>query len=1389
MRSPFIDSPISEPKNFLEANISRDEIMCNSPFIDPTKLNGESAEIKSETIDALLFSPSATGYINYALKEFETPRGITGSHDDEEYHHNYKNEGISESDEISQQEFEKDINNAEGFGDEIVNFENESQSELYHKLALQCGEYEAAKLKRQLASGNDTKPPASEVSTCPAPGYTVGITPTLFENKDTTIVPGHTIYVKIDLGTGNYPLNKTGIYVPSSFNPREPFDILLYMHGNNSPHPGSNAQIDVYWNYSRKDPHYDYRLREEINSIGKNIILVAPSLGDKPSASSYKNKLNTDGGLDYYMVNIISAIQIHIFLKFFNGEGINFRNLILAAHSGGGPIMSKIAVGNNPLYGCRISECWGFDSLIHTNKDLQEAEVNTWTHWAKANSEKKLIIYHMTYWKSSFMLCSSSKELQNVRVLKSTAPTHRLVPITHLQDRVKNIGLTNPAETDFETTSQKYYEGEPAMAGSETVNPVTVSAIVTNPVLRSKSIEKVVLATIGHYDSLIESISSSYSFDPNLVRATIAAESGGKSNAGENGSGYKGLMQAEVTKDQLNPAVSLKSGIKKYKLFRDRVLNPWLAQLGIDKAQVDRDNYHKMCLSCYNAGPVTALKAIQYAHVAGNWRRWLDAIHYQRALLFSGGYDRYKTCSMGVPETDVANARQERVFYRFKTTRWRTEPDPDEWNIVSVRLSSLLRCWIETKFSNTPHYLNKFISYYHYYNSVSPLPVTAAVATLIDEYGSLNEFDTSEEDFTEYRETAIYNDYGDHEQYDETGNKNMGNYQYLTQTDLEIDVANEEQYNHLFEVIDEEAYFTEFEENPSTNEFVFDSNEGITEYINVSAVKGSKLLTGIFIPAGFNQWKTLDIILYFHGMYSNGSKANGIELYWQDYSNIRDAFYAGKKNAILIAPTLGQNPQKSDLLFYQNNGLDTFLDACIKELRDKNYVLPDSFIHQVILAGHSAGGKPLSAVLRNTNTYLANVIECWGFDCFYNYSWAAALAKNPDIPFYHFWSYSHGSMSGPGARANSLLKNYSSLKNIAPAKGITHPKVIEYAWNNTINASTHTWFNAIGPISIDSEEEGNVDEAVLFENDQPGISTDFEKVRFTLSREVAKKAKESPYAFARRVLKIIPVDANPGVSYDPDIWFNNFTNTSFLGRRINTPIHISMAQLLEQVENNFLDLHPEVSRQSKYEVGTLVGLTTDKDDPIRGSRTKPTSALRSFHLFGLALDINYRGNVYIENTKAFNKYMSNIGVLVTGAIPDLINWSLTNGNNTMSVDEYLQLHKQLDVLNTIFKTYCSFINDNSLLEQKLSMSTSSFWHTKTTAEVHHSIKRDLSDLSKVWERNTIELAQNGFFNFSTDFVKVMVENGFDWGARYGDLMHFDMRRTSIGKPVEVARYK
>jgi hypothetical protein len=69
------------------------------------------------------------------------------------------------------------------------------------------------------------------------------------------------------------------------------------------------------------------------------------------------------------------------------------RNIILAAHSGGGVPLRRLAqlLGKLPNYKGKLKECWGFDSIY----GVRDKDAEFWAGWAKENPDAKVSMFYI----------------------------------------------------------------------------------------------------------------------------------------------------------------------------------------------------------------------------------------------------------------------------------------------------------------------------------------------------------------------------------------------------------------------------------------------------------------------------------------------------------------------------------------------------------------------------------------------------------------------------------------------------------------------------------------------------------------------------------------------------------------------------------------------------------------------------------------------------------------------------------------------------------------------------------------------------------------------------------------------------------------------------------
>lgn len=237
---------------------------------------------------------------------------------------------------------------------------------------------------------------------------------------------GLTFYVDIDLRIGREVKPITGIFCPDRYRLNSKIDLIVYLHGHNDKaqcfEDRGVVPIDQYWKCR------PFWLREEVNYSGKNIILVAPTLGQRSEAGN----LVIGNGFDDYLEQVRAALITYGPYKKVQPPPM-LGNVILASHSGGGSPMLNIASSGNRTV-ANIQQYWGFDCLY--------GEKDEWIKWAKSksNKDKWLFIYYKNSTKTESRRLETDaikQRLFNVLVSESEACNHCLIPITHFKDRLQ----------------------------------------------------------------------------------------------------------------------------------------------------------------------------------------------------------------------------------------------------------------------------------------------------------------------------------------------------------------------------------------------------------------------------------------------------------------------------------------------------------------------------------------------------------------------------------------------------------------------------------------------------------------------------------------------------------------------------------------------------------------------------------------------------------------------------------------------------------------------------------------------------------------------------------------------------------------------------------------
>ncbi len=193
-------------------------------------------------------------------------------------------------------------------------------------------------------------------------------TPDLIDQEPPTATsPGHTLFLKIDLEIdpmGGQPAEPmTAVFAPD---PKKlgtgAVDLLLWFHGDKDVWSRNRKGHLYLWgktvrDYLRVD---ETKLREFVLKTSKRqFLLVVPTLNDHTGRAKHDH---TAGGLlwqqgqaEAFLQQVLNGVKTHMGINV-TGPG----NLVLAAHSGGGHILSQMAQHFAGLFN-KVNEIWCFD--------------------------------------------------------------------------------------------------------------------------------------------------------------------------------------------------------------------------------------------------------------------------------------------------------------------------------------------------------------------------------------------------------------------------------------------------------------------------------------------------------------------------------------------------------------------------------------------------------------------------------------------------------------------------------------------------------------------------------------------------------------------------------------------------------------------------------------------------------------------------------------------------------------------------------------------------------------------------------------------------------------------------------------------------------------------
>jgi len=174
---------------------------------------------------------------------------------------------------------------------------------------------------------------------------------------------GHTYKDKFFPAEKHYRDSTVAIFIPRSFRPVGPVDVVVHFHG---------------WGNSVTGALQQYDLIGQFVASGRNAVLVVPE-GPRDASDSSGGKLEDADGFARFIVELRATLAAAGRL----GTNVSIGRIILSGHSGGYRVMAAI-VDRGGLTS-QIQEVWLFDALY--------ADADKFLAWADKSPGRLLNIY------------------------------------------------------------------------------------------------------------------------------------------------------------------------------------------------------------------------------------------------------------------------------------------------------------------------------------------------------------------------------------------------------------------------------------------------------------------------------------------------------------------------------------------------------------------------------------------------------------------------------------------------------------------------------------------------------------------------------------------------------------------------------------------------------------------------------------------------------------------------------------------------------------------------------------------------------------------------------------------------------------------------------------
>lgn len=237
-------------------------------------------------------------------------------------------------------------------------------------------------------------------------------------------------------------------------------------------------------------------------------------------------------------------------------------------------------------------------------------------------------------------------------------------------------------------------------------------------------------------------------------------------------------------------------------------------------------------------------------------------------------------------------------------------------------------------------------------------------------------------------------------------------------------------------------------------------------------------------------------------------------------------------------------------------------------------------------------------------------------------------------------------------------------------------------------------------------------------------------------------------------------------------WDSGYSNATFLGVNIARGIHQELANRLTLAETY---LRGQFPGRTDAQIATEIGLYSMSGR--RAVRNAVGGSKLSFHSFGLAIDVNYRGNPFIGRSTEVAQIIDRIFQFMTGNAFNI----RTRQRGTPE-----EIRSRLETVSDAFANYFRMRGDRDLIRAHLA----SRGQAQDAARIQQVFDQIEADATNQALLNDMEMTgagprplTSGFIDLSEQLVEAFSNQaGLFWGAQYRtgkDIMHFDWRRGTI----------